>query len=34
VLCVTVPGPFQIAIPGDVLDDLARRLAGSRLPPR
>ena len=32
--CVTEPGPFQIAVPGDVLDDLARRLAAARLPPR
>jgi Epoxide hydrolase N terminus len=31
---VTEPGPFQIAVPGDVLDDLARRLAAARLPPR
>jgi pimeloyl-ACP methyl ester carboxylesterase len=30
---VTEPGPFQIAIPDSVLDDLARRLAGARLPP-
>jgi pimeloyl-ACP methyl ester carboxylesterase len=33
-MCVTEPGPFQIAIPGDVLDDLYRRLAAARLPPR
>ena len=31
---MTEPGPFQIAIPDDVLDDLARRLAAARLPPR
>jgi len=33
VSCVTEPGPFQIAISGYVLDDLARRLAVARLPP-
>jgi pimeloyl-ACP methyl ester carboxylesterase len=31
---VTEPEPFEIAIPDDVLDDLARRLAAARLPPR
>jgi pimeloyl-ACP methyl ester carboxylesterase len=31
---VIEPAPFQIAIPDDVLDDLARRLAVARLPPR
>jgi pimeloyl-ACP methyl ester carboxylesterase len=30
---VTEPGPFQIAIPDYVLDDLARRLAATRLAP-
>jgi pimeloyl-ACP methyl ester carboxylesterase len=30
---VTEPEPFQIAIPDDVLDDLAWRLAAARLPP-
>jgi len=30
---VTEPRPFQIAIPDSVLGDLARRLAGARLPP-
>ena len=31
---MTEPGPFQIAIPDGVLDDLARRLTAARLPPR
>jgi pimeloyl-ACP methyl ester carboxylesterase len=33
VSCVTEPGPFQIAIPDYVLDELSRRLAAARLPP-
>jgi pimeloyl-ACP methyl ester carboxylesterase len=31
---VAEPVPFQIAVADPVLDDLARRLAGARLPPR